>query len=201
MDQIMIGKFIASERKKGGLTQKQLADKLGISDKTISKWETGNGFPEISLLLPLCEILEITANELLSGKRLSENEYKQKAEENMVNIINESQENKKKIVVECMICAMSLLACITLILLSGFLALKIWLRLALIAVSILIMVVGISSAVILDIQTGAFECPKCKNRFVPSTKEFVLGYHTLTKRNLICPKCGERSFCRKVLTK
>ena len=75
MDQIKIGKFIAEERKRKNYTQKVLAEILGISDKTISKWERGNGFPEISLLLPLCNELEITVNELLSGERLQEVDY------------------------------------------------------------------------------------------------------------------------------
>ena len=75
MDQIKIGRFIADERKRKGYTQKQLSEKLEISDKTISKWERGNGFPEVSLLLPLCNELEITVNELLSGERVSEEDY------------------------------------------------------------------------------------------------------------------------------
>ena len=89
MDQIKTGKFIAEERKNKKLTQRQLAEILNISDKTISKWETGNGFPEISLLQPLCRALDISVNELLSGERLSEDEYKKKAEENMVDIMKE----------------------------------------------------------------------------------------------------------------
>lgn len=97
MDQIKIGKFIAEERKAKEYTQRELADKLSISDKTISKWERGNGFPEVSLLLPLCNELEITVNELLSGERLQEMDYKKKAEENMVNLVKEAQESKKKI--------------------------------------------------------------------------------------------------------
>lgn len=84
MNQIVIGNFIASERKRKGYTQRQLADILQISDKTISKWERGNGFPEVSLLLPLCNELDITVNELLSGERVSEQDYQKKAEENMV---------------------------------------------------------------------------------------------------------------------
>ena len=92
MDQILIGKFIAQERKRKGYTQKQLSEKLGISDKTISKWETGNGFPEVSLLLPLCSELDITVNELLSGERVSEEDYRRKAEENMVNLVKEAQD-------------------------------------------------------------------------------------------------------------
>ena len=96
MDQIRIGKFIASQRKRKQMTQQQLADILGISNKTVSKWECGNGFPEISLVLPLCEELEISVNELLSGERLPDEDYKKKAEENMVDFIREKEENKKK---------------------------------------------------------------------------------------------------------
>ena len=98
MDQISIGRFIAVERKRKGCTQKQLAEKLNISDKTVSKWECGKGFPEVSLLLPLCKELDITVNELLSGARVSEEEYQKKAEENMVNMIKEREENKKKLI-------------------------------------------------------------------------------------------------------
>ena len=90
MDQIKIGKFIAEERKAKKYTQRELADKLSISDKTISKWERGNGFPEVTLLLPLCNELEITVNELLSGERLQAMDYKKKAEENMVNLVKEA---------------------------------------------------------------------------------------------------------------
>ena len=84
MDQIRSGRFIAEERKKKGYTQRQLAEKLNISDKTISKWECGNGFPEVSLLLPLCEELGITVNDLLSGELVSGEDYQKKAEDNMV---------------------------------------------------------------------------------------------------------------------
>ena len=78
MDQVRIGRFIADERKKKGWTQKQLAEKLNISDKTVSKWECGNGFPEVSLLLPLCEALGVTVNDLLSGERVSGEDYQKK---------------------------------------------------------------------------------------------------------------------------
>lgn len=111
MDQIKTGKFIADERKKKGYTQRQLAEQLGISDKTISKWERGNGFPEISLLLPLCNELDLSVNELLTGERISETEYREKAEENMVNLVKEAQESKKKIILSGMVSAL-VIACI-----------------------------------------------------------------------------------------
>ena len=119
MNQIVIGNFIASERKRKGYTQRQLADILQISDKTISKWERGNGFPEVSLLLPLCNELDITVNELLSGERVSEQDYQKKAEENMVEMIQEREENKKKAVLTIITGTTSTAAFITLIMVVG----------------------------------------------------------------------------------
>ncbi|MCD7872419.1 MAG: helix-turn-helix domain-containing protein [Clostridiales bacterium] len=96
MNQIKIGRFIAERRKTINLTQKQLADILLISDRTVSKWECGKGLPEVSLMLPLCDTLNITVNDLLSGEIVSESEYHVKAEENMMNLMKENAENKKE---------------------------------------------------------------------------------------------------------
>ena len=98
MDQIKTGKFIAECRKEKGLTQSRLAEMLLISDKTVSKWECGKGLPEVSLMLPLCEILEISVNELLCGEKLDTSEYKNKAEELLMDFMKEREENKKKII-------------------------------------------------------------------------------------------------------
>ena len=86
MDQVKIGRFIAEQRKARQLTQRQLAGELDISDKTISKWETGKGLPEISLMLPLCQALHITVNDLLSGEKVQPADYQKKAEENMMDL-------------------------------------------------------------------------------------------------------------------
>ena len=96
MDQVKIGKFIAELRKEKSLTQRELAELMGVSDKTVSKWECGNGMPEISMLMPLCQALQINVNELLSGERLSDDNYSRKAEENIMNLIQESENNKKQ---------------------------------------------------------------------------------------------------------
>lgn len=91
MDQIKIGKFIANCRKEKNMTQRQLADILEISDKTISKWECGKGLPEVQFMIPLCDLLGINVNELLSGEKLSADEYQKKAEENMITLVNENE--------------------------------------------------------------------------------------------------------------
>lgn len=96
MDQKKIGEFISVLRKERGMTQQQLADAIGVSNKTISKWECGKGMPELALMLPLCDVLQINMNELLAGEHLSESVYFDKAEENMRNIIQETENSKKK---------------------------------------------------------------------------------------------------------
>ena len=201
MDQIAIGKFIAEERKRKGYTQKQLSEKLEISDKTVSKWERGNGFPEVSLLLPLCKELDITVNELLSGERVSLEDYQRKAEENMVNLVKEAQESRKKIILSAVVALLVVVAAVPLFVLSGALEMDTWLRCVLIVIGFVVLFLGIAVACVLDREAGAFECPECKTRFVPDMKAYVMGPHTITKRKLTCPHCGAHKYCRKVLTK
>ncbi len=201
MDQIKIGGFIAEERKRKGYTQKILSEKLGISDKTISKWERGNGFPEVSLLIPLCSELDITVNELLSGERVSEEQYRKKAEENMVNLVKEAQENKKKIILSVMVGILTILAAVPLFMVAGMFDMRTGVRITFIAIGIVVMIIGIAVACIMDREAGAFECPECHERFIPDMKSYIMAAHTLTKRKLICPKCGAHRYCKKVFTK
>lgn len=98
MDAGKISNFILMARTKAGLTQKELADKIGVSDKTISKWETGKSLPDISYYETLCDALNIKVNELLSGEYLNEDIYLEKAETNIVEIIRENKFSKKKVV-------------------------------------------------------------------------------------------------------
>lgn len=96
MNQEDIGKFIADCRKKKKITQSELAEKLGITDRAISNWENGKNMPDLSLFKPLCEILDITINELLSGEKLSKENYQEKLEENIVNTIDYSTKKINK---------------------------------------------------------------------------------------------------------
>ena len=95
MDQEKIGRFIAETRNQAGMTQKELAGKIGISDKTISKWECGKSMPDITYLETLCDSLAISMNELISGERLSDTAYSPKAEENIMSLMKENQKAKK----------------------------------------------------------------------------------------------------------
>ena len=203
MDQVKIGKFISDERKAKGYTQKQLSELLGISDKTISKWECGNGFPEASLLLPLCNELEITVNELLTGERISQQNYKKKAEENMVNMIREKEENKQKILLTTMIGVISTITFVTLLLVVCFYTDVIILPIKIVLMMIAISVFGVGLYVAMwgDRKIGYFKCRNCNELFTPTFMQYNMGMHLLSTRYLKCPHCKTRTWCRKVMTK
>lgn len=201
MDQIRIGKFIAESRKSRNLTQRQLADALSISDKTISKWECGKGLPEVSLMLPLCAALDITVNDLLSGEKVSSTDYQKKAEGNMINLMKENEENRKRMALSIITAVITIIAACALVVIASFIDLPTIVRIILIAFSVVVAVAGIAVAVMLDIEAGYFECPYCKELFVPSLGEYVKGYHTFTKRRLTCPKCGKAGMCKHCVTR
>lgn len=196
MEQAKIGKFIAVVRKAQGLTQRQLAGMLSISDKTVSKWECGKGLPEVSLLLPLCDTLNITVNDLLSGEKVSENDYQKKAEENMIDLIKENEENKKRMALSVICGIITVIAVCSLTVIASYIELPAIARIALVMFAVVTAVVGIGAAAILDVKAGYYECPHCKALFVPTIGEYIKGYHTFTKRRLTCPECGKTGMCK-----
>lgn len=175
MDQIKIGQFISQIRKEKGLTQCQLAEQLLISDRTVSKWETGKGIPDVSLMMPLCEVLDINVNELLSGKRLSDDEYKKKAEENIVNILGEKKANIKRLLTSNTIFVISGIAaglnCGAIFFgnINGKLAIM------LVISAIITAILGITLGSTIDRQAGYFECMECHKIFTPSGKTYLKG--------------------------
>lgn len=200
MDQLEIGKFIARMRKEKGLTQCELAEKLLISNKTVSKWECGNGLPEVSLMMPLCEILGITVNELLSGKRLTPSEYQKSAEANIMKLIKEKEEARFRLILETVIVFLTLLSGGTMIMITGIAGLETWVRITLIVIAIIVIISGIIVAAALEMRQAAFECRKCKKRFIPTKFAYIMGMHTITRRYLRCPHCNKKSWAKRCLT-
>lgn len=196
MDQVKIGRFIAETRKAQNLTQRQLADALSISDKTVSKWECGKGLPEVSLMLPLCGALRITVNDLLAGERVAQADYQKKAEENMMNLMQENQENKKRMLLSAICGGLTVIAVCSLVVIAAYIRMPAAARIALIVFAALTAAVGIGAAAALEVNAGHYECPHCGALFVPTLAEYVKGYHTFTRRRLHCPHCGKTGMCR-----
>ena len=196
MDQGKTGQFIAENRKAQNLTQKQLADTLGISDKTVSKWECGKGLPEVSLMLPLCSTLRITVNDLLSGEKVSETYYQKKAEENMMDLMRENEENRKKMALSVICGSITIIAVCALVALAAYVDLPAAARIGLLLLAGATAAAGIAAAAMLELRAGYYECPHCRALFVPTMGDYVKGCHTLAKRRLTCPTCGRTGMCR-----
>ena len=196
MDQIKIGRFIAETRKSKNLTQKQLAEKLSISDKTVSKWECGKGLPDVSIMLDLCEELQITVNDLLTGEIVSKIDYQKKAEENMMNLMKENQENKKRMILSVICAVITIIATCSLVVIAAYIEMPVIARVAVIVLAFITAAAGIDVAAVLEVKAGYYECPHCKALFVPTMGEYVKGYHTITRRRLTCHECGKTSMCK-----
>lgn len=201
MDQVKIGKFIAAERKARNWTQQQLADRLHISGKTVSKWETGGGLPEISLLMPLCEELDLTVNELLSAQRLTEAEYKTKAEGNIMDFLREREENRKKFWLTFIVGMVATVSFVTLLLVVTVYGevMSPWARVALVVIACCVFTAGLYVAAEGERTVGWYKCPHCGETFVPSFRAYLWSPHMWTTRHLRCPACGKKSWCKKRL--
>lgn len=197
-----IGRFISQCRKNKKLTQEQLAEKLGISDRAVSKWERGLCLPNASIMILLCEILGINVNELLSGEMLNNKNYEKKAEENLLEMAQmEEKQNKKLMMYEWVIGTMSSVTFIVLMLILSYAIENNLAKIMLFVLAFVILIVGISFALKIETETGYYECSKCHNKYVPKYKQVYFAMHYGTTRYLKCPKCHNRSWNKKVMSK
>lgn len=202
MNQVEIGKFIAQCRKNKNLTQLQLAEKLKITDRAISKWETGKGMPDSSIMLELCNELDITVNELLSGEMIEMDYYDKKAEENLLELKRQQEDSSKKmLLLEWVIGYMALITFLIMIFLASFVIENTILKISLIIVGLLIFITGVGFAVKVEKDAGYYECQNCYNRYIPDYKSVLFAMHIGRTRYLKCPKCKERTWNKKVLSK
>ena len=202
MDQIKIGRFIAECRKMKNLTQKQLAEKLSITDKAISKWERGITMPDTSLMLELCDILSISVNELLSGEKINMENSNQKNEQLLLDMAKEL-EKKNKTIWSSMwaIMTVSMTALIAGIFIAVFLIPEgIWRLITILGICV-VFFIACFYAVKLEVSVGAYKCKNCGYEIVPTYKEAMMAVHKGFTRRLMCPKCNKRTWCKKVLKK
>ncbi len=202
MDPVKIGNFIRECRKEKGYTQETLADKIFVSPKTISKWETGNGTPDVSVMSLLCKELGISLNELFSGEHLDDQNYRINAEKNLKLMIDHERETNKKLLIAEIFMGISIMASsIALIILGGLLNLEVWQRVLFIAGGFLAFALGVVGLCILEIQGGYYQCQHCGEVFRPSYGAYIKGMHTITRRHLKCPNCGKWSMAKRRLSK
>ena len=202
MDQIRIGQFIAAQRKLLGMTQAELAEKLGITDRAVSKWERGKGMPDASLMLALCEALNITVNELLRGEKIEMEDNNQKNEELLLELAK-SIEQKNKIIWTNMwlIMGVSMVALLAgLFAVAFFVPEGVWQLVAILTICV-VFLIPCFYALKLEVSVGHYKCKNCGGEIVPTYTQALNAMHMGTTRYLKCPHCGQRTWCKKVIQK
>ena len=202
MNQIKIGEFIASQRRSNNLTQAALAEKLGITDRAVSKWERGKGLPDVSIMLDLCEIFGITVNELLSGERISMENNNQNNEQLLLDMAKEIEQRNKTIWTSMWtILTVAMVSLIAGIFIVAFLVPEGPRQLLAVLGLCIIFLPPCFYALKLEVSVGAYKCKNCGHEIVPTYSEALNAMHMGTTRYLKCPKCNKRTWCKKVLKK
>lgn len=202
MDQIKIGKFIAECRKGAGLTQMQLAEKLNITDRAVSKWETGRAMPDSSIMLGLCDILKISVNDLLCGEVVTVDNYNKELENNLVEIIKQKQESDKRLLLmEVLLGILSLLPFFVVTIIIIIVPMEEWLATVIELASLVPFLVALPFLLKIEQVAGYYECQECAHRYVPTYKRVFAARHIGRTRKMKCPNCGKKAWHKKVISK
>ncbi len=202
MDQIKIGKFISSKRKEKNITQCELAEMLGISDRAISKWENGVCMPDVSNIPNLCNILGITINDLFSGYVVDMKEIDKKVESNLLELAKQKEEADKKLLsTETFMTSVTIVFYVALVLMASFVDIPDIVRIIIIISAIIMVFFVCLLAIRIEQVAGYYECPNCHYKYIPSYKNVLMATHVGRTRKMICPKCKNKSWHKKIITK
>ena len=202
MNQVKIGSFIAERRRARGLTQMQLGEMLGITDRAISKWECGRAMPDSQLMLELCDILGISVTDLLNGEVVTMEKFNEKSEQNLIDLVKQKEEaDKQMLMLEIVIGVLSCVILFSMVFVAAFLPMKDWVRIVLIVGGFIPFIIGICFALRIEQTAGYYECQACSHRYVPSFKSVFFAMHMGRTRYMKCPKCGKRTWQKKVISK
>jgi len=203
MDQIKIGKFIAERRKSVNLTQMQLTEKLNITDRAVSKWETGKSLPDSSIMLDLCTLLGISVNDLLSGEIIVMENYKEKSEELLLEMVKEKEERDRMLLKAEII--VGIISFIPLLIATVFVAynqhIVEWIRAVIVFASIIPFLITLPFLIKIEQKAGYYKCSECGHCYIPTFKSVFMSPHMGRTRYMKCPKCNKKSWQKKVLTK
>lgn len=202
MDQIKIGKFIQERRKEKRLTQSELAEKLDVTDRAVSKWENGNCIPDASNIQELCKILNITINDLFSGCVVDMRDNEKKLEENLLEMIKiKEKRDKELLILEIFIGVIVSIIMFLCIMIAFFVQMEAWIRIVLIVFGIIPFAIGISYAIRIEQIAGYYECSNCNYKYIPTYKSVLFSMHVNRTRKMKCPNCNKKSWHKKVISK
>ena len=202
MDQIKIGKFVAAKRKEVGLTQVQLAEKLNVTDRAVSKWETGRSLPDASIMLELCNILNITVNDLLCGEVVTMDNYNKELENNLLEMVKEKEEADKRLLkLEIVLSIIAVLPLIAAVIIASIVPMEEWKGSLLVGLSLLPLLIATPFALKIEQKAGYYECQKCGHKHIPQYSSVFWAMHFGRTRYMKCPECGKMSWQKKVISK
>ncbi|MBR5448530.1 MAG: helix-turn-helix domain-containing protein [Clostridia bacterium] len=202
MDQIKIGRFIAECRKKAGMTQMQLAEKLGVTDRAVSKWETGKSLPDAAIMLDLCAMLHITVNDLLTGEVVSMEDQNKMMEKNLIDAVAAKEAaDKRMLTFEWVIAGLSTIIILVPAIISRFLPIEEWQQVLIAFSGFIPALVGFGFALRIEQIAGYYECEHCKHKHVPKFGATLIAPHIGRTRHMRCPSCGKKSWQKKVISK
>lgn len=202
MDLIKIGKFISTKRKEKNLTQEELAEKLNITDRAVSKWERGLSLPDADKMLDLCNILDINVNELLIGEENMKDE-KKKTDELLIELAKQDELKNKRLITDMwVLTTTAFVFYIALIIISSILLGEGPVLATIFCISTVILLIVCFYGFKLEVDAGYFECRHCHHVFEEKNYfKLLMAPHMGTSRYQKCPKCGKRTFAKKVMTK
>lgn len=202
MDQIKIGKFISKCRKDAGLTQMQLAQKLNITDRAVSKWETGKALPDSSIMLELCSYLEISVTDLLCGERVVMTDKNKEMENKILQLMKEKEQSDKRLltaeVIIGIICVVFLLG---MAVVASYVQMVDWMRIVFIVVGLIPLLVATPFMLKIEQIAGYYHCEECGHKYVPTLKAVSRAPHMGRTRKMECPNCHKKSWQKKVISK
>ena len=202
MDQVKIGKFIAACRKKENLTQLQLAEKLGITDRAISKWETGKCLPDSAIMLDLCELLGISVNDLLCGEVVTMENYNKETEKHLLEMVKQKERADKNLLTfEIFVGVVAVVFLLALTMLAGLAPMEEWLRLTLILIGLAPILIATPFMLRIEQTAGYYECAKCGHKHIPTYKSVFWAMHKGRTRYMRCPVCHQKSWQKKRISK
>ena len=202
MDQIKIGKFIQQKRKEKNITQSELAEKLNISDRAISKWENGNCLPDAGNMPILCDILDITINDLFSGEKVDMKNNEKKYEDNLLEMTRLKEEKDKQLLtLEWVIGAIAIVSFFTLLFTAMFVEMDNCIKAILIIIGTIVFLVAMFFGLRIEQIAGYYECGNCHHKYVPTFKNVLWAKHLNRTRKMKCPKCGKKTWQKKVISK
>ncbi|MBR4801019.1 MAG: helix-turn-helix transcriptional regulator [Clostridia bacterium] len=200
MDQIKIGKFLQERRKECGLTQSELAEKLYVSDRAISKWENGNCLPDADHMVELCDILGITINDLFMGEVMPKDFVNTELEASLVAMTKLKQQADKRLLgIEIVLGVFSTVLLFTGILIAGLVAMPLWARILVGVGAWILFFVGIAFAIRIEQKAGYYQCPDCGHKYVPNYSSVLFAMHVNRTRYMKCPHCGKHGWHKKVI--